>query len=226
MAIQISVTAEVRNTTGKGAARKVRREGKIPAVLYGAKQAPVSLTLNPKDMAAILHSDAGHNSIFELSLDGHKTAAMIVDWQRNPIKGNLLHVDLKRIAMDQRMRVKVPVQAQGEAAGVKQQGGILELVTREVELECLPGAIPEHLTIDVSGLMIGQNFRVADLQVPADVKVTSDPDRVIAHVIAVKETVAAEPAAATTPAEPEVAKKGKAESETEEGKEGKEGKKK
>lgn len=216
MANSIVLAAETRTPGTKGDARQMRRAGRIPATLYGAKKAPVSLALDPKHVAAILHSEAGHNTIFNLAVaGGETTAAMLVDWQREPLRGRLLHVDLKRIAMDQVIRVKIPVQTQGEAAGVKQQGGVLEVVTREIEIECLPGDIPEHILVDIAPLMMGQNFRVGDLKLEGNRKVLTDPDRVIAHVVAVKEVVEPTPAeaAVAAPAEPEVIKKGKAETE-------------
>lgn len=215
MAIEISLQAELRQAAGKGPARRLRRAGKVPATLYGEHKPAVSLAVDPKQLAAILRSESGQNTIFELRMDGEKTAAMVVDWQREPVRGALIHVDLKRIAMDRRLRVRVPVQSQGEAVGVKLQGGILELVTREIELECLPTEIPEHIVVDVSNLSLGQNLRVGDLQLSAGLKTITDPDRVIAHVVAVKEEVvapaAAPEAAEAAPAEPEVIKKGKAE---------------
>lgn len=216
MAIQITVEAEARTETGKGPARRVRREGKIPATLYGAARDPQSLIVSPKQMAQILHSHAGHNTIFNLAMGAETTAAMIVDWQREPVKGNLLHVDLKRIAMDQLLHVKVPVHTRGEAVGVKLQGGILEVVTREVELECLPDAIPEDITVDISGLNIGQNVRAVDLQLGAGRKLLTEADRVILHVVAVKEVAVPVAEAAAAPAEPEVAKKGKTEGDEKE----------
>ncbi len=215
MAMQISLAAEKRTTSGKGPARQMRMAGRIPATLYGARREPLSLTLDPKQVLHILRSESGHNTIFQLTVaGGETTAAMVVDSQREPLQGRLLHVDLKRIAMDQVIRVKIPVQTQGEAAGVKLQGGILEVVTREIEIECLPAEIPEHITVDVSGLMIGQNLRVGDLKLEGERRVMTDADRVIAHVVAVKEVVEAAPAeAAAAAAEPEVIKKGKAEEE-------------
>jgi large subunit ribosomal protein L25 len=215
MAIQISLAADTRETRGKGPARQMRLAGRIPATLYGAKASPVALALDPKQIGQILHSESGHNTIFNLKVaGGESTAAMIVDWQREPLRGRLLHVDLKRIALDQLIRVKVPIQTQGEAEGVKLQGGILEVVTREVEIECLPSDIPEHITVDVTTLSIGQNLRVGDLKLDAKQRVITDADRVIAHVVAVKEVVEAAPAeAAATPSEPEVMKKGKGETE-------------
>jgi len=215
MAIQISLAADSRAPRGKGGARELRRSGRIPATLYGARQQPLSLSVDPKHVAAILHSDAGHNTIFNLTVaGGETTAAMLVDWQREPLQGRLLHVDLKRIALDQLIRVRVPVHTQGEAAGVKLQGGILEVVTREIEIECLPGDIPEHLTVDVTELSLGQNFRVSDFKLDGNRRLLTDPDRVVAHVVAVKEVVET-PAAEAAPAatEPEVIKKGKADEE-------------
>lgn len=216
MAIEYSLQAERREAAGKGGARRLRRAGKVPAILYGARKESVSLAVDPKQLALILHSESGQNTIFELRLEGEQTAAMVVDWQREPVRGALIHVDLKRIAMDQRLRVRVPVHSVGEATGVKLQGGILELVTREIELECLPNEIPEHITVDVSELSIGQNLRVGDLKLAAGLKVFTDADRVVAHVVSVKEVEVAAPAAAVegaeaAPAEPEVIKKGKGE---------------
>lgn len=215
MPISVTLEAETRATRGKGPARQMRLAGRIPATLYGARQGALSLSLDPKAVGRILHSESGHNTIFNLAVaGGETTAAMVVDWQREPLKGRLLHVDLKRIAMDQAIRVRIPVHPQGEAVGVKTQGGILELVTREIEIECLPGDIPEQVLVDVSNLSIGQNLRVSDLQVGANRRVLTEADRVVVHVIAVKEVVEPTPAeAAATPAEPEVIKKGKAEEE-------------
>lgn len=215
MPISVTLEAETRATRGKGPARQMRLAGRIPATLYGARQQAISLSLDPKAVGRILHSESGHNTIFNLAVaGGETTAVMVVDWQREPLQGRLLHVDLKRIAMDQAIRVRIPVHTQGEAVGVKTQGGILELVTREIEIECLPSDIPEQVLVDVANLSIGQNLRVSDLQVGANRRVLTEADRVVVHVIAVKEVVEPTPAeAAATPAEPEVIKKGKAEEE-------------
>lgn len=199
MSNSISIEAELRSQTGKSAAHKIRREGKIPATVYGAHQDPVNVTVDPKKVAGILHSEAGHNTIFQLQVSGGETSSvMIVDWQRDPVKGKLLHVDLKRIAMNEVMRVKVPVVIRGEATGVKNQGGILDQVTREVEVECLPGQIPEHIDVDVTELSIGQSLRIGDLKLANGVRPLMDADRVIVHVIAVKESA---PAPEAAPAE-------------------------
>src|SRR5579872_2428 len=157
--------AQPRTAGTKNDARRVRREGKVPAVLYGAGKDAVPVSLDPRQVSRILHSQTGYNTIFDLALDGgERTKAMIVDWQYEPIKGRLLHIDLKRIAMDVKIRVSVPIHIVGEAAGVKQQGSILDLVLREVEIECLPADIPSHLVADVSELVFGAVLRVADLK--------------------------------------------------------------
>ena len=168
----------------------------------------------------ILHSESGHNTVFDLKVGSEQTKAMIVDWQYEPIKGTLMHIDLKRIAMDKALRVGVPVQLTGVPEGVKTQGGILEQMLREVEIECLPADIPDHIDVDVTALVFGQVLRVSDLPRNDKVKFVSDENQPVAHITAVKEVVEAAPAEATaeaaaTPAEPEVIKKGK--QETEEG---------
>ncbi|MBS1800392.1 MAG: 50S ribosomal protein L25 [Acidobacteria bacterium] len=194
----------------KNAARRVRVAGKIPAVVYGAGQDAVAVTVDPKVITKILHSESGHNSIFDLNIEGGKaTKAMIVDWQNEPIKGKLLHIDLKRIAMDKVMRVSVPVQLVGVPVGVKTQGGIIEHVLREVEIECLPGDIPSHIDVDVTGLELHGVVRIADLPHSGSIKFLGDEDATVAHVTIIKEEAPAEAEAA--PAEPEVAKKGKTE---------------
>jgi large subunit ribosomal protein L25 len=194
----------------KNAARRVRVSGKIPAVVYGAGQDAVAVTVDPRVITKILHSDSGHNTIFDLNVVGAAIAkAMIVDWQHEPIKGKLLHIDLKRIAMDKMMRVSVPIQLIGIATGVKNQGGILEHVLREVEIECLPGDIPGHLDVDVSGLELHGAIHVSDLPHSGSIKFLGDENATVAHVTAVKEEAPAADAVAAAATEPEVAKKGK-----------------
>ncbi len=209
-----AVTAKERSGKfNKNHARRVRREGLIPAVLYGAGQPSVAVTVDPKIITRILHSDSGHNSIFDLTIEGGVTGkAMIVDWQNEPIKGHLLHIDLKRIAMDKKMQVSVPVQLVGIAAGVKNSGGILLHALHEVEIECLPGDIPSHIDVDVSNLEMNQSLHVSDLPHSDKIEYLVEEDAVVASVTYVK--AEAEPAAevvAETPTEPEVAKKGKQE---------------
>jgi len=199
----------------KNAARRVRMKGKIPAVVYGAAEPAVAVEVDPKQIQKILYSETGHNSIFDLEVSGSTAKVMIVDWQYEPIKSSLLHIDLKRIAMDKAMRVRVPIQLIGIAAGVKTQGGILEHVMREVEIECLPADIPSHLDVDVSGLELFGAIHVSDLPHSGSIKFLGDEDATVAHVTAIKEEVVETPdaAAAAAPAEPEVAKKGKQDAE-------------
>src|SRR5437762_1338942 len=217
-----AIEAQVRNeeSRGKNEARRLRVSGKIPAVVYGAKKDTVAVSVDPKDISRILQSETRHNTIFDLKLGNENTKAMIVDWQYEPIKGNLMHIDMKRIAMDQKLRVKVPIQLAGVPEGVKTQGGILEQVLREVEIECLPTNIPKSIDADVTALVFGEVLRVSDLPHSEDMKFLTDENQTVAHITAVKEEVAPTPeavaeAAGATPAEPEVIKKGK--QETEEG---------
>lgn len=192
----------------KNHARRVRVEGKIPAVVYGAGMDSVAVTVDPRVVTKILHSEAGHNTIFDLNVEGAALVkAMIVDWQHEPIKGKLLHIDFKRIAMDKAMRVSVPVLLTGIAAGVKNSGGILDQVLREVEIECLPSDIPDHIDVDVSGLELYGAIHISDLPHSGSIKFLGDEHALVAHVTIIKEEVAAEPVAGA--AEPEVAKKGK-----------------
>lgn len=195
----------------KNAARRVRVSGKIPAVVYGAGQDAVAVTVDPKVITKILHSESGHNTIFDLNVEGSSTTkAMVVDWQYEPIKGKLLHIDLKRIAMDKAMRVSVPVQLVGVPVGVKSQGGIIEHVLREVEIECLPGDIPSHIDVDVSNLELHGAIHISDLPHSGKLKFLGEETATVAHVTIIKEEAPAE-AAEAAPTEPEVAKKGKPE---------------
>jgi large subunit ribosomal protein L25 len=213
--------AQEREAGTKNHARRVRRDGKIPAVVYGAGQDAAPISVDPRHVLRILRSDTGHNTIFNLAMNGgEKTKVMIVDWQYEPIKGHLLHIDLKRIAMDKALRVSIPIVLQGVPAGVKTEGGILEQLLREVEIECLPGDIPGHIDVDVSELTFGKVLRVSDLPHNEKLKFLSDANQPVAHVTSVKEEVVATPDAAAaeagaTPAEPEVIKKGKADVEGE-----------
>ena len=211
MAITEAVKATVRTGKfNKNAARRVRVSGLIPAVLYGAGQESVALTVDPKTILRILHSESGHNTIFDMDVEGSAaTKAMIVDWQYEPIKGKLLHIDLKRIAMNKAMRVSVPVFLTGTAAGVKLQGGVLDQVMREVQIECLPGDIPASLDVDVSNLNLGEAIHIADLPHSGSIKFLEDETSTVAHVTNIKEDAAVDAAAPATP-EPEVTKgKGK-----------------
>jgi large subunit ribosomal protein L25 len=207
--------AQPRTPGTKNDARRVRKQGKVPAVVYGAGKDAMPVSVDPRQVSRILHSVTGHNTVFDLAVDGERTKAMIVDWQYEPIKGSLLHIDVKRIAMDQKLKVNVPIELIGEPAGVKQQGGILEQITREVEVECLPGDIPNQIELDVSELVFNMVLRVADLPKSDKLKFLTDADQPVAHVISIKEEEApaadAIAGAAAAPAEPEVMKKGKQE---------------
>jgi large subunit ribosomal protein L25 len=218
-----TIEGQIREGRGKGPARRTRLTGMVPATLYGDHKEAISLAVNTKQVARILRSETGHNTIFSVKVAGGKEEkAMVKDWQVDPVSGSLLHVDLVRIAMDVRMRVKVPVHTFGEPQGVKMQGGVFEMVTREVEVECLPSDIPEEFKVDVSELLIGKQLRAGDLPLdPKKVKLLTDPQRVLAHVVVLKKEEEPAPEAAvaaeTAPAEPEVIKKGKKEEEGEEG---------
>lgn len=218
----ITVAAQPRDTRGKNEARRTRREGLIPAVVYGAYKDPVPVAVNPREILQIIHSSSGYNTIFNLDVEGREnTPVMVVDQQYDPVRGSLLHADLKRIDLNKRIRVSIPIGAHGEPRGVKTQGGLLEIVTRAAEIECLPDEIPEHFVVDVTELMIGQSKRFSDLPMAGSMKLMSSPDTVIAHVVALRAEAApaaaeAAPAAAEAApaaAEPEVIKKGKKEEE-------------
>jgi large subunit ribosomal protein L25 len=204
----------------KNAARRVRVAGKIPAVLYGGGAEAVAIEVDPKQISRILFSETGHNTIFDVAVGDTATAkAMIVDWQREPIKDQLIHIDLKRIALDKLLTVNVRVKLIGVPVGVKTAGGILDQVLREVEIECLPADIPNHIDVDVSNLEMHGVLRVSELPHSDKIKYLDAEDATVAHVVSIREEVApvAEEAAvaavAGAPAEPEVAKKGKGEPE-------------
>ncbi len=206
----------------KNAARRVRVAGKIPAVLYGSGHDPVAVEVDPKQISKILFSETGHNTIFDVEVAGLPTAkAMIVDWQREPINDLLIHIDLKRIALDKTLKVRVRVKLVGVPLGVRNSGGILDQVLREVEVECLPADIPASIAADVSNLEMFQSLRVSDLPHSDKVKYLNAEDATVAHVVSIREeaptaaeteaAAVAAATAATAAAEPEVAKKGKPE---------------
>ena len=219
---EIVVSAKGRADRGKNAARRLRREGLVPGVVYGGKGENVAVAVDPKALHKVLRSEAGRNSILKLDIADHgATNAILKSWQVDPIKERFLHADFYRIAMDVAIRVTVPIHVKGEARGVKVDGGILELIMREIEVECLPGDIPEHIDVDVSDLGLNGALRVSDLPATAKVKILEGADQVVVHVVSVKEEVVATPGAAVpvegeaaAPAEPEVLKKGKKEEET------------
>jgi large subunit ribosomal protein L25 len=204
-----------RETFGRNNAGRLRRSGRIPAVVYGGEGQSESLSLDPKQLFKILTSHAGANTLISLKVDGAgDTRVLVKDYLVDPVEHKLLHADLYRVAMDKVLRVTVPVHLTGEAKGVKQQGGIVDFVHRELVIEVLPADIPEHITVDVTELMLHDGVRVRDVQSGGKWKALSDGDMLLVHVIAPKaeaEPAAADAAAPTTPAEPEVIKKGKVE---------------
>jgi large subunit ribosomal protein L25 len=210
----ITIAAEPRAARGKNEARRLRARMRIPAVVYGAGKESVAVSVSPKDIERILHSSSGVNTIFNLDIQGVETTpVMVVDWQHDPVKSNLLHVDLKRIDLARRLHVKVPVHTTGEPRGVKEQGGLYEIISREIEIECLPDEIPEHFTVDVTGLRIGQSLRAGDIPLSGSMRLVSPADLVISHVVATRGSAAEAEAAPAEAAEPEVVKKGKKEEE-------------
>jgi large subunit ribosomal protein L25 len=216
----IVVSAKNRTETGKNVNRRLRVEGLIPGVLYGSSKKPVAVSVSPKEIGSILKSKTGENTLFDLELDGSRRTVILKEFQLEPIKGSLLHADFYEVALDKLLQVNVHVELVGVPVGVKVQGGIVDWVTRELEIESLPRDIPEKITVDISNLEIGKHVRVADITVPDKVKILTESDIVIAHVVApraeeVAAVVEAAPAAEGAVAEPEVIKKGKAVAEGE-----------
>ncbi|MEK7798401.1 MAG: 50S ribosomal protein L25 [Acidobacteriota bacterium] len=208
------VEVKSRGDLGKNASRRLRSQGQIPAVVYGARKEPVPIVVDPKKILEIIHSESGVNTIFQLGMAEKEARrhVMIKEYQVDPVKGNLIHADFVRIQMDEVIEVDVPVQVTGEAAGVKLDGGILEHVTRQVRVSCLPGDIPEHITIEVTALKIGDALRVSDLPRSDRYRILTETDQTLVVVSppAKEETVApAAEAAPAAPVEPEVIKKGK-----------------
>jgi large subunit ribosomal protein L25 len=231
--MEATLEATVRDSFGKNEARRTRRDGRVPAVVYGAtseggSREATPIAVDPRALLKILHSEAGANTLIALKLDGADARVLIKEYQLDPITHAVLHADFYRVRMDRTIHVTIPVIVKGEPKGVKQQGGLLEFIRREIEVECLPGDIPEHVEVDVTELMLNQGIRVRDLeetQAGGRWKTVSDPEMMLVHVIlpkaeeaaATPETVAA--AATATPAEPEVIKKGKKDEEEGEKKE-------
>ena len=216
---EVVVTRPREGKFNKNAARRVRVAGKIPAVLYGPGNDPVAIEVDPKQISRILFSETGHNTIFDVEVAGLPAAkAMIVDWQREPINDRLIHIDLKRIALDKALRVKVRVKLLGVPIGVKTAGGILDQVLREVEIECLPANIPSHIDLEVSHLEMHGVSRVSDLPHSDKIKYLNSEDATVAHVVSIREeaptaaeveaAAAATAAAESATAETDAAKKG------------------
>jgi large subunit ribosomal protein L25 len=225
--MEATLEATARETIGKNEARRTRREGLVPGVLYGAASEGSSreatpITVNPKALLKILHSESGANTLISLKLAGKGDARVLVkEFQLDPVTHQLLHADFYRVAMDRVIQVTIPVIVKGEPKGVKQQGGVLEFIRREIAIECLPADIPEHVEVDVSELMLHQGIRVREIATDPKWKAVSDADMMLVHVIMPKAEEVAAPAEAAAvapaaPAEPEVIKKGKKEEVEEE----------
>lgn len=229
--MEATLEATPRDTFGKNEARRTRREGRVPAVVYGAateggSRDATAISVEPKPLLRILHSEAGANTLISLKVAGVGDSKVLVrDYQLDPVTHAVLHADFYRVAMDKLLQITIPVVVKGDARGVKQQGGILEFVHREIEIECLPSDIPEHIELDVTNLLVHEGIRVRDIAVDAKWKPVTEPELMLVHVILPKaeESAAADAAAAAGSAEPEVVKKGK---KDEEGAEKKDDKKK
>jgi large subunit ribosomal protein L25 len=205
------IETQTRKAGGKNANRRLRKSGKIPAVVYGPGRPPVVVSVNPADVEAILHSDTGRNTIVALSVDGSgQSSVMVKDYQLDPVQGNMIHADFLEIAMNRILELTVNIELVGEAEGVKIGGGIMDFVTRSIEVECLPSDIPDSIKVDVGGLKINDYVRVKDLKVDSRVKVLSDPEVVIVTIIPPTKEEAPEEAAEEA-VEPELVKKGKGE---------------
>ena len=214
MVKSLTVSAASRDSRGKNEARRLRASGSMPAIVYGGESGPAPVAVSPKDLTKILNSKTGHNTIFTLAVEGGASSpVMIVDWQYDPIKDNLLHADMKRIDLNKMIVVKVPVLTHGDPKGVKLQGGLHEIITREVEVECLPNDIPEQFDVNVSEMVIGDSIRAGDIPMTGSMTLVSLPDAVISHVISLKAEEVAPVEGAAAGAEPEVIKKGKKEEE-------------
>jgi large subunit ribosomal protein L25 len=224
--METTLQAVKRGDKGKNEARRLRAAGRLPGIVYGRTPASkkadtLAVTVEPKELSRILHSESGANTLITLKIDGEPDAQVLVkEYQVDPISHHLLHADFYRVAMDKAITVTVPIVLRGEARGVKQQDGILDFVTRQIAIECLPGNIPESLEVDVSELMINQGIRVRDLTTDGKWTPVSEGETMLVHVVppkAAEEPAAAAEAAPAAPAEPEVIKKGKTEKEEEKG---------
>ena len=217
------VPAQSRAEKGKNANRRLRASGFIPGVLYGARKETLAVAVSPREITAILHSPSGENTLFDLELGGKRRKVILKEFQHEPVNGRLLHADFYEVALDKALVLKVHVELRGTPVGVKTQGGVLDFVTRELEIECLPADIPEKFTLDVSNLELGKHLRVSDLAAPPKVKILTEPGLVIAHVVVPRAEEEVAPAAAEAEAvaaegavaEPEVIKKGKTAAEGE-----------
>lgn len=208
--LDVRISAEVRKDFGKNASRRLRQSGKIPGIIYGRDYQNQNIAVDPKDIVRILESESGHNTIFSIDVDTGSTNVLIRDYQLDPVKGTLIHADFQKISMDEVMEFDVPVQALGTPKGVKEHGGVVDVVLREVKVECLPSDVPDNITIDVSELEIGESLRVEDLQIDTSkITVLSDADLVVITLVAPRVEAEAPVAVEEEVAEPELIKRGR-----------------
>jgi large subunit ribosomal protein L25 len=208
MSETMTIEVQPRNETGKNANRRARAAGKIPAVVYGGGKESVAIAVDRKTLVDLMKGHSGENPIFLLKLGDKERHAMIRHTDVDPLSRHVIHIDFQRVLMDQKIRVAVPVELTGTAVGVKVEGGMLDFITREVHIECLPGEIPKHLEVDVTELHIGQHVAVKDIKLPEGVTLLDEPDKVLASL---GHGRAEEAVAAGAAAEPEVLKKAKGE---------------
>ncbi len=220
--MEVTLQAVKRGDKGKNEARRHRAAGRLPAIVYGTGSQSISVTVEPKALSRILHSDSGANTLITLRVEGESEARVLVkEYQLDPITHDLLHADFYRVAMDKVIQVTVPITLNGEAKGVKLQGGIVDFVTRQIEVECLPGDIPDQIDVDITELMMNDGVRVRDLATGGKWTSLTEPETLIVHLVAPRAEeapaadAAAEAAAPGTPAEPEVIKKGKTDKDEE-----------
>jgi large subunit ribosomal protein L25 len=220
--MEVTLQAVKRGDKGKNEARRHRAAGRLPAIVYGTGSQSISVTVEPKALSRILHSDSGANTLITLRVEGDTEARVLVkEYQLDPITHDLLHADFYRVAMDKVIQVTVPITLKGEAKGVKLQGGIVDFVTRQIEVECLPGDIPDQIDVDITELMMNDGVRVRDLATGGKWTSLTEPETLIVHLVAPRAEeapavdAAAEAAAPGTPAEPEVIKKGKTDKDEE-----------
>jgi large subunit ribosomal protein L25 len=180
--MSFKIKGEKRETFGKNASRRLRRNGMVPVILYGAKEVNVPLILNKREIFQILRSEAGENTVFEVSFNSETKNAMIKELQKNPVTDEIIHADLIQIALDKVIRVSVPVVTVGDAIGVKTEGGFVDFITREIEIECLPKDIPEQIEIDISELHLRQSFKIEEAVLPNEIKLVSDPETILVHI--------------------------------------------
>jgi large subunit ribosomal protein L25 len=226
--MEARLEAVKRETFGKNEARRLRVDGKVPAILYGGavvegKPRSTPIAVDPKAVMTILHSESGVNTLIGMKVGDEDVRVLVREFQVDPVTSRLLHADFYRVAMDKLLTVTVPITVKGEPKGVKQQGGLLDIVHRQVEVECLPADIPEHIEVDVTELMLGQAIRLRDVATNPKWTPVTDPDVMLVHVVTIRtvaeptaEAAAAAPGTATAAAEPEVIKKGKADKADEE----------